>query len=222
MGALRIEVEENGRSFGCQQQEWFVAVFGRDSIIASLQAMAVSYEFGRGTLVKLAQLQATEVDDWRDAQPGKILHEIRQGELAQLHEIPHTPYGTVEATILWIITLAEAYRWNTDFSMLNDCQVPLERAWIDQYGDFDGDGFVEYVTRSQQGLRNQGWKDSGDSIVYPDGSLTRLLPSVKSRATSMMPGNGQLKFMRSGIRAIAQKLRSKAHDLYQRFNDYFG
>jgi len=86
---------------------WFVAVFGRDSIIASLQAMAVSYEFGRGTLVKLAQLQATEVDDWRDAQPGKILHEIRQGELAQLHEI-HTPYyGTVEATILWIITLAK-------------------------------------------------------------------------------------------------------------------
>jgi len=78
---------------------WFVAVFGRDSIIASLQAMAVSYEFGRGTLLSWLR-QATE-DDWRDAQPGKILHEIRQGELAQLHEIPHTPYyGTVEATIL--------------------------------------------------------------------------------------------------------------------------
>jgi len=89
---------------------WFVAVFGRDSIIASLQAMAVSYEFGRGTLVKLAQLQATEVDDWRDAQ---AKFSMRSAKVSwHNHEIPHTPYGTVEATILWIITLASSYRWN--------------------------------------------------------------------------------------------------------------
>lgn len=100
MGALRIEVDgghaspEDTRTSWMPAAgiPWFVAVFGRDSIIASLQTMAVSYEFGRGTLIRLAQLQATEVDDWRDAQPGKILHEIRQGELAQLHEIHHTPY----------------------------------------------------------------------------------------------------------------------------------
>jgi len=185
---------------------WFVAVFGRDSIIASLQAMAVSYEFGRGTLVKLAQLQATEVDDWRDVNLAKF--SMRSAKVSwHNHEISYTLLRDSRSHYSLDYHLSEAYRWNTDFSMLNDCQVPLERAlaWIDQYGDFDGDGFVEYVTRSQQGLRNQGWKDSGDSIVYPDGSLTRLLPSVKSRATSMMPGNGQLKFMRSGIRAIAPK-----------------
>jgi len=131
---------------------WFVAVFGRDSIIASLQAMAVSYEFGRGTLVKLAQLQATEVDDWRDAQPGKILHEIRQGELAQLRNSSYTLLRDSRSHYSLDYHLSKAYRWNTDFSMLNDCQVPLERAlaWIDQYGDFDGDGFVEYVTRSSR------------------------------------------------------------------------
>jgi len=145
-GALRIEVEENGLLWmPAAGMPWFVAVFGRDSI---MQAMC--YEFGRGTLVKLAQLQATEVN-WHS-------HEIRQGELAF-----NTLLRDSRSHYSLDYHLSEAYRWNTDFSMLNDCQVPLERAlaWIDQYGDFDGDGFVEYVTRSQQGLRNQGWKDSG-------------------------------------------------------------
>ncbi len=234
MGALRIEVDSGpASSEGVQTSwmpaagiPWFVAVFGRDSIIASLQTMAVSYEFGRGTLVKLAQLQATEIDDWRDAQPGKILHELRRGELAQLHEIPHTPYyGTVEATILWIITLAEAYHWNADPRLLDDCQAPLEAAltWIDKYGDFDGDGFVEYATRSKQGLRNQGWKDSGDSIVYPDGS--QVEPPI---ALCEVQGYVYDAWQRAaGIYEIwgkseqAQQLRLKAEQLYQRFNDRF-
>ncbi len=228
MGALRIEVEENGQTFWMPAAgiPWFVAVFGRDSIIASLQTMAVNYEFGRGTLVKLAQLQATEVDDWRDAQPGKILHEIRQGELAQLHEIPHTPYyGTIEATILWVITLAEAYSWNADSALLDACRMPLERAltWIDQHGDFDGDGFVEYLTRSKDGLRNQGWKDSGDSIVYPDGS--QVDPPI---ALCEVQGYVYDAWQRAatlyeiwGEHDRAQTLRQKAVDLYQRFNDRF-
>jgi glycogen debranching enzyme len=228
MGALRIAFEDNGESYWMPAAglPWFVAVFGRDSIIAGLQTMAVNPEFARGTLVRLAQLQATEVDDWRDAQPGKILHEIRRGELAQLHEVPHTPYyGTIEATILWIITLAEAYRWNADMTMLQNCEVALERAltWIDQYGDFDGDGFVEYVTRSKDGLRNQGWKDSGDSMVYPDGS--QVDPPI---ALCEVQGYVYDAWKRAaGIYEIwgnperAQELRQKADDLYQRFNDRF-
>lgn len=228
LGALRIDVEEGeGHSWmPAAGMPWFVAVFGRDSIIVSLQTMAVSSEFARGTLMKLAQLQATAVDDWRDAQPGKILHEIRRGELAQLHEVPHTPYyGTVDATILWIITLAEAYRWNADRGMLDKARVPLERAleWIDQYGDFDGDGFVEFLSRSQDGVKNQGWKDSGDSMVYQDGR--QVAPPIAlcevqgyvydawQRAATIYElwGDGQR----------AQKLRAKADDLYQRFNDRF-
>jgi glycogen debranching enzyme len=228
MGALRIAFEDNGKSYWMPAAglPWFVAVFGRDSIIAGLQTMAVNPEFARGTLVRLAQLQATEVDDWRDAQPGKILHEIRRGELAQLHEIPHTPYyGTIEATILWIITLAEAYRWNADAIMLKDCEVALERAlnWIDQYGDFDGDGFVEYITRSKDGLRNQGWKDSGDSIVYPDGS--QVDPPI---ALCEVQGYVYEAWKRAadiydiwGKSERAQALRQKADDLYLRFNDRF-
>lgn len=228
MGALRIEVEDNGQTFWMPAAgiPWFVAVFGRDSIIASLQTMAVDYEFGRGTLVKLAQLQATEIDDWRDAQPGKILHEIRQGELAQRHEIPHTPYyGTIEATILWIITLAEAYNWNADPSLLDTCRIPLARAlaWIDEYGDFDRDGFVEYLTRSKDGLRNQGWKDSGDSIVYPDG--TQVEPPI---ALCEVQGYVYDAWQRAaplyelwGEAERAEELRQKAADLYQRFNERF-
>ncbi len=228
MGALRIKVEDHGNHFWMPAAgiPWFVAVFGRDALIASLQTMMVAHELAHGSLIKLAQLQATEVDDWRDAQPGKILHEIRRGELAQLHEIPHTPYyGTVDATILWIITLWEAYCWNADLNLLEECRVPLERAltWIDKFGDFDGDGFVEYLTRSKAGLRNQGWKDSGESMVYPDGNLVEppiALCEVQGyvydawqRAALIYDVWGE------GDRALA--LRSKADALYHQFNDRF-
>ncbi|MGH2413717.1 MAG: amylo-alpha-1,6-glucosidase, partial [Microcystaceae cyanobacterium] len=228
MSALRIKVEDNGNHFWMPAAgiPWFVAVFGRDSIIASLQTMMVYHEFARGTLVKLAQLQARSVDDWRDAQPGKILHEIRRGELAQLHEIPHTPYyGTVDATILWIVVLFTAYCWNADASMLDECRAPLERAlvWIDQYGDFDGDGFVEYLTRSQDGLRNQSWKDSGDSIVYPDGSQVEpplALCEVQGYVYNAWCHAADI-YEFWGNSERAQHLRVKAEKLYQRFNERF-
>lgn len=228
MGALRIKVEDNGQDFWMPAAgiPWFVAVFGRDSVTVSLQTMAVYHEFARGTLVRLAQLQATEVDDWRDAQPGKMLHELRRDELTQLHELPYTPYyGTVDTTILWIITLAEAYCWNARRTMLEECRSPLEKAltWIDKYGDFDDDGFVEYLTRSPKGLRNQGWKDSGDSMVYPDGSLVE--PPI---ALCEVQGYVYDAWLRAadiyeiwGEDYRAKSLRQKAKDLYQRFNDRF-
>ena len=228
MGALRIKVENNERHFWMPAAgiPWFVAVFGRDSIIASLQTMAVYHNFARGSLVKLSELQAHTVDDWRDAQPGKILHEIRQGELAQLHEIPHTPYyGTVDTTPLWIITLAETYSWNASLSMLDECRVSLERAldWIDKYGDLDGDGFVEYLTHSKDGLRNQGWKDSGDSMVYPDG--TQVDPPI---ALCEVQGYVYDAWRRAadiykiwGQSERVKTLHQKADALYQQFNERF-
>lgn len=228
MGALRIRVKHNGRDFWMPAAgiPWFVAVFGRDSVTVSLQTMAVYHEFARGTLLRLAQLQATEVDDWRDAQPGKMPHELRYDELTQLNKLPYTPYyGTVDTTILWIITLAEAYRWNGDRNMLDECRTSLEKAltWIDKYGDFDNDGFVEYLTRSKDGLRNQAWKDSGKSMVYPDGSLVD--PPIA-------PCEVQGYLYDAWLRAAnlyeiweeqnrAESLRQKANDLYQRFNDRF-
>ena len=125
---------------------------------------------------RLAEYQATTIDDWRDAEPGKIPHELRVGELAHLHKVPHTPYyGTADATILYLIVLHEAWKWTGDAALLRQHLETARRCleWIDTYGDLDGDGFQEYRKRGPQGYENMGWKDSGDAVVYPDGSLVK-------------------------------------------------
>jgi glycogen debranching enzyme len=152
---------------------WFATLFGRDSLIITLQTLPFTRQFAPAVLRELGALQATTVDDWRDAQPGKILHEVRHGELAHFHEIPHTPYyGTADATLLYPITLHEAYRWLGDRALVEELLPVAERAlsWMDRYGDLDGDGLQEYRRRSSRGIRHQGWKDSGDAVVHADGS----------------------------------------------------
>ncbi len=152
---------------------WFATVFGRDSIIISLQSLPVTQGFAPAVLRELAALQATTVDDFRDAQPGKILHEVRYGELAHFHEIPHTPYyGTADATALYLVLLHETYRWTADRRLVEELLPAAERAlgWIDRYGDLDGDGFQEYLRRSPRGIRHQGWKDSFNGVLHADGS----------------------------------------------------
>src|SRR4029450_13037471 len=139
---------------------WFVAIFGRDSLVASLQNMIVHAGFARAALEKLAELQASGVDEERDAEPGKMPHEVRAGELAHFRLIPHTPYsGTADATPLYLIALHEPWRWLGDKSPLPEFRrVPLRcLEWIDRHGDLDGDGFQEYRTRSPQGYENMGW-----------------------------------------------------------------
>ncbi len=178
MGALRIydlDVSEE-EWVPAAGVPWFVTLFGRDSLIVSLQNMGVSTGFARGALKRLAEYQATQRDDYRDAQPGKILHEMRFGELAHFHAIPHTPYyGTADATILYLIVLSETYRWTGDIALLREYREVAEGClqWIDQYGDLDGDGFQEYKTFSPLGYENVGWKDAGDSVVYADGSQVK-------------------------------------------------
>ncbi len=151
---------------------WYVTVFGRDSLIVGLQTMPVHSGLARGALQKLGALQAKERDDARDAQPGKIPHEIRSGELAHFGTIPHTPYyGTADATALYLITLDELWRWTGDRDVLerhrDSALACLE--WIDRYGDLDGDGLQEYRTFSKQGYENMGWKDSATSVVDAEG-----------------------------------------------------
>jgi glycogen debranching enzyme len=205
---------------------WFVAVFGRDPLIASLQTMSVAPNLAQGTLRKLAQLQATETNDWQDAQPGKILHELRRGELAQLHQIPAAPYyGSIDTTILWIITLSETYRWTGDRSLLDDCDAPLTKAlnWIDEYGDFDGDGFVEYCSRSKDGIQNQGWKDSGDAIRAIDGTIVNApiaLCETQGQVYDAWRRAADLYDVLAHPER-AQVLRQKADALYDRFNTQF-
>jgi len=156
---------------------WFVTLFGRDSLIVSMQTLALSPRFAVGSLNALAALQADDYDDARDAQPGKISHEIRHGELATLKLIPHTPYyGTHEATTLYVLVAAAAWRWHADREALDRVRPNVERAlaWIDKDGDIDGDGLQEYKTRAPHGYYNQAWKDAGDAILYDNGELADL------------------------------------------------
>jgi glycogen debranching enzyme len=153
---------------------WFSTVFGRDSIITGLQALVVSPTIAREALLYLARHQGTREDPFTEEQPGKIMHELRRGELARARETPHLPYyGTVDATPLWLVLLHETWRWTGDEELVQSLLPNADRAlrWIDEFGDLDGDGFVEYAGTSEKGLRNQGWKDSGDGVPYPDGGL---------------------------------------------------
>src|SRR2546423_10294926 len=151
-----------------------MAIFGRDTLITSYQSLLVGPELARGALHTLAALQGSEVDDFKDEEPGKILHEIRFGELTALGLKPHRPYyGTNDATPLWLILLSEYWRFSGDDATPKELKENALRAleWIDRYGDRDGDGYVEYATRSSQGLRNQGWKDSSNGVLFSGGEI---------------------------------------------------
>jgi glycogen debranching enzyme len=170
--ALYIEVDgEHVVSAGIP---WYSTVFGRDSIITSLQTLALNPQLARDTLRYLARRQGVKEDAFTEEEPGKIMHELRRGEMARSGEIPHVPYfGTVDATPLWLVLLHETWRWTGDAELVEELLPNAERAiaWIDRYGDLDGDGFVEYAGHSAKGLLNQGWKDSADGVPWPDGRV---------------------------------------------------
>jgi glycogen debranching enzyme len=205
---------------------WFVAPFGRDSLIVSLQNILIYPEFARGALEILGSLQAKDDDPYRDAEPGKILHELRYGELAHFKLIPHTPYyGTADATPLYLITLHSAWRATGDKGLLERHLPTAEGclAWIDKYGDRDGDGFQEYQTRSPVGYENMAWKDSGDSVMYPDGSLVKgpkALCELQGYVYNAWVRMAEA-FDALGKPDRAQELRAKAAALFERFNDAF-
>ncbi len=228
MGALRIyDLDVSDEAWvPAAGVPWFVTLFGRDSLTVALQNMSVSPGFARGALKRLSEYQAKERDDWRDAQPGKILHEIRFGELAHFHKVPFTPYyGTADATILFLILLSETYRWTNDVGLLKEYHDVAVHCldWIDHYGDLDGDGFQEYKTFSSPGYNNMGWKDASDAVVYADGSqvkqpkgLCELQGYVYDAKTRMAEV-----FQVLGDDRRAQALLQQAETLKRRFNEVF-
>jgi len=205
---------------------WFAALFGRDTLIASLQTMIVYPELASGALEVLGQHQATTRDDYRDAEPGKILHELRRGELAHFKLITQTPsYSSADATPLYLIALHAAWKATGDRALIEEHLQTAEAclAWIDKYGDLDGDGFQEYQTRSTNGMENMSWKDSGDSVMYPDGTLVRgpkALCELQGYVYDAWRRMAEI-FDELGDKRRANALRKKAATLFKAFNQAF-
>jgi glycogen debranching enzyme len=229
LAALRFYPEGlDGASLPAAGLPWFMALFGRDSLITSYQALPFVPELAATTLRALASRQAQEMDDFRDAEPGKILHELRFGEMTYFQERPQSPYyGSADSTPLFLILLDEYERWSGDAHLVRELEPAARDAlqWLDEYGDRDGDGYQEYERRNKEtGLENQCWKDSWNSIVHPDGSLAST-----PRATCELQGyvyDARRRCARLardiwGDPALADRLDEAADELKRRFNTDF-
>ena len=218
-----------GRSLPAAGLPWFMTMFGRDSILTSLQALPFQPELAATTLHALGAWQGTRVDDFRDEDPGRILHEMRYGEMTAFEERPHSPYyGCADATPLFVVLLDEYERWTGDRKLVRDLEREARAAlaWIEDYADLRGDGYVWYRRRNEEtGLENQCWKDSWDSISYRDGRLPGF-----PRATCELQGYAYDARLRGARLAreiwkdpgYADELERKAADLKRRFNrDYW-
>jgi len=228
LAALRFRTPFAREAFPAAGLPWFMTMFGRDSLITSFQALPFVPGMAGATLQTLAVLQGLADDAFRDEEPGKILHELRFGEMTAFEERPHSPYyGAADATPLFLVLLEEYERWTGDTALARSLEpnVRAAVAWIDHYGDRDGDGYVEYERRNTAtGLENQCWKDSWDSIAFRDGTL-----APTPRATCELQGyvyDAKRRVARLarevyGDPTWAGKLEAEAEALKQRFNRDF-
>jgi glycogen debranching enzyme len=229
LAALRFSPPiAGGRSLPAAGLPWFMAMFGRDSILTSLQALPFAPELAATTLRALGDWQGVGIDDFRDEDPGRILHEMRYGELTAFEERPHSPYyGSADATPLYVVLLDEYELWTGDRAIVRELEMEARAAldWIDQYADLQHNGYISYQRRNEDtGLENQCWKDSWDSISFHDGRLPGF-----PRATCELQGyayDAKLRGARLARLAwkdeeLATRLEREAADLKRRFNRDF-
>jgi glycogen debranching enzyme len=229
LAALRVSGEVRGEPFVMPAAglPWFMTLFGRDTIISALQTLTVGPELARGALHLLGYAQGKAVDNFRDEEPGRILHELRNGELTVLGEKPHSPYyGTADATPLWLVLMESYWRssGDDDFVRKRWDGVLAALNWIDHYGDRDGDGYIEYGTRSPQGLGNQCWKDSWDGIQFSDGSIPYLpIATVEIQGYVVDAKRRVAELARRLMKdpALADRLERESNELSDRINRDF-
>ncbi|HEU4759178.1 MAG TPA: glycogen debranching N-terminal domain-containing protein [Dehalococcoidia bacterium] len=218
--------EGAGGAYPAAGTPWFDTLFGRDSCVVGLQTLAFKPEIARDCLLTLSRWQGKKFDSWRDEEPGKLPHELRRGELTQTGELPFSPYyGSIDSTPLFMWLAAEYYQWTGDLELLQQLETNLRAAlyWVERYGDADGDGYVEYEKRSDKGLVNQGWKDSGDSIIQADGRPVKppiALVEVQGDLYAAWRKLAPL-FAALGDEETAAQLLKKAAALKRRFNRDF-
>ena len=227
--ALRIEATYEGETIRLPAAglPWFLTLFGRDTLLSAYQTVAFGPRLAQGALIALAYFQADATDEFRDMEPGKILHELRMGELTQLGLKPHRPYyGSADSTPLWLILLSEYWRWTGDDKLIGTLRDNALAAldWIDESGDRDGDGYVEYGTRSSQGLGNQCWRDSYDGVLFSDGTIPVLPIATAEIQGYVYDAKLRLAELADGPfadAALGARLRSEAEALRERFERDF-
>ena len=204
---------------------WFMTLFGRDTLITSYQTTILGTGFAKGAIEALARYQAKKLDPRKDAEPGKIIHELRFGEYAASSErFPY--YGTIDATPLFLILISEVYRWTGDAWFTERLRNPITNAltWVDKYGDMDGDGFLEYQRKTEEGLENQCWKDSWNSIQYSDGRIAE--PPIATCEVQGYVYDAKMRIAEIAREvwkdsSLAKKLLDEANELKERFDEEF-
>jgi glycogen debranching enzyme len=204
----------------------YVGIFGRDCLTAGWQAGLYSPQMMRGAVLMMNRYQADHFEDWRDEQPGKMLHEARLGPLSLLNRLPQQRYyGSTTSTPLYLIVLSEYFHWTGDLHFIRENLPHMERAlaWIEQFGDLDGDGLYEYQTVSSQGLKNQGWKDSNEGIVGADGRQIEPPTATCEEQAWVYEAKIRCAILYSALRDFkrAEQLLAEAHALKEKFNQAF-